>query len=292
MFAGHDRYNAYGAQLAIEGIARMAAGFVVVALAGAAGGFALGLSVALLISVVLTLPGLRGGHRRSATVTAAPESPTRRTQLTILAWMILGGLMMQILVNLAPVIVKADPHQSPGAAGHYLGGLMLARLPLFVFAAVQAALLPGLAHTVADGDREGLRRQLFGLFALIGASMSLFTIALAVAGPSLVDLVYGNRFGLGRSDLVLLAAGTGTAMAAMVVSSAVVAVGAPGRSALMWTAAVAVLAAVLLLPGTLFWRLEISYLAGAAAALAGQLIALLHRTGTAGSSAAIVRGRT
>lgn len=280
VFAGHNRYRAYGAQLAIEGCVRVGAGVVATALAAAAGGFSLALAAAVLISVAFTLTGLRGGHRRTIIRTVTAEDPALRSQLRILAWMVLGGLMMQVLVNVAPVIAKVAPGEAPGAAGHYLGGLMLARMPLFLFAAVQAALLPGLAHTVADGDRGALRRQLRSLLALIALGMGAFTVIMATVGPQLVQLLYGDGFRLGRTDLVLMTIGTAAVMLAMVAGAAVIAVGAYAVAAAGWTVAVIVLALVLLAPGGLFLRLELSYLAGAVAALVIQLGALLRRAGT------------
>ncbi|WP_460599938.1 lipopolysaccharide biosynthesis protein [Flexivirga lutea] len=283
VFAGHNRYGMYGVQLGIEGMVRVAAGLTATVLAGAVGGFSLGLAAALVISVLFTLTGLRGGHRRPVAPTMTVEDPALATQLRILGWMVLGGLMMQVLVNVAPLIVKVAPGSS-GAAGHYLGGLMLARLPLFLFAAVQAALLPGLAHTVADGDRARLARQLRSLLTLVTVAMGAFTLLMAVAGPQLVRLVYGDGFRLGRTDLVLMAAGTAAAILAMVVGAAVIAVGSPAASAFGWTAAVAVLALVLLLPGGLFLRLELSYLAGSVVALVIQLAALVRHTGAAAAA--------
>lgn len=277
VFAGHDRYTAYGAQLAIEGIVRVGAGLLAIAVAASVGGFGLGLAIALLLSVALTLTGLRGGHRRSVAQTVTDEDPALRHQLGILAWMVLGGLMMQVLVNVAPIIAKVAPGAAPAAAGHYLGGLMLARLPLFLFAAIQAALLPGLAHAVAGGDRPAFRRQLRSLLTLIAAGMGVFTLVMAAVGPQLVRLVYGSDFRLGRLDLVLMSIGTAAAMLAMVVGAAVIAVGAPAAAAAGWTVAVLVLGLVMLAPGGLFLRLELSYLAGSVAALAIQLGALVWR---------------
>ena len=278
VFAGHDRYTAYGVQLGLEGVARIVLAAAAVWLTWSLAGFALGLAVALLVSVLVTLRAARGGHRRKFQRTVTAEDPGRRNQLRILGWLIVGALGMQVLVNIGPVIAQATSGSSAGTAGHYLGALMLARLPLFAFAAVQAALLPGLAHTVADGDRRALRRSLRNLFALIGGAMCVFTGILAVAGPWLVHLVYGGSFGLHRLDLVLLAGGTGIAMLAIVAGNAVVAVGAASASAWAWLGSVVVLAVVVvLLPGSIFLRLEMSYIAGVIAALVGQLVAVFVR---------------
>ncbi|MFC6705034.1 lipopolysaccharide biosynthesis protein [Flexivirga alba] len=278
VFAGHDRYTAYGVQLAVEGVARIVLGAIAVWLAWSLAGFALGLAVALLVSVLVTLRAAGGGHRREFETTVATEDSGHRTQLRILGWLILGGLGMQVLVNIGPVIAQATSDGSTGSAGHYLGALMLARLPLFAFAAVQAALLPGLAHTVADGDGRAFRRSLRNLFVLIGGAMVLFTLILAVAGPWLVHVVYGAGFGIHRIDLVLLAIGTGIAMLAIVAGNAVVAVGAASASAWAWIGSVAVLmVVVVLMPGSIFVRLEVSYIAGVTAALVGQLVAVFAR---------------
>jgi O-antigen/teichoic acid export membrane protein len=276
-FAGRDQYGVYGLQLALEGAIRAVAAATAVWFTWSTAGFSLSLAAALAISVIFTLPWLRGGKRNPAT-TLNPNDRSTRDQLSILAWLVFGAAMMQTLTNIGPIVAKLTPNQTPGAAGNYLAGIMLARLPLFVFAAIQAALLPRLARSYSAGDNRGFRRQITNLSVLIVLAMGVFVAVLVAAGPTIVEAVYGGHLGLGRSDLAIMAAATAMIMLTIVAGSGAIAVGAAAASSVSWAVGVAGMAAVLVLwTGPLFTRLEISYLAGATTALLGQVVVLRRR---------------
>lgn len=260
VFAGNGQFGDYGLQMAIEGGARLVT-CIAMAVAGihAAGTFGLLLGGAFVVAVLCTLRRLPKADR------PGPEAPWK--ELTgALGWLVLGSLLSQVLVNVGPVAVKvlAGPGDE-AAAGQLLAGLVLARLPLFLFAAVQAALLPGLAALLAAGQIRqfvsGIRRLLL-ILVLLSVAM---TVVLASAGPEAMRLMFGSEFHLGRVDLVVLSAATGLFMSTNVLSNGLLALQRFGLAAAAWAVGVVVLAAVLLAPLSLFAKVEYSFLGGALA---------------------------
>ena len=97
-------------------------------------------------------------------------------------------------------------------------GVLLARIPLFLFQAVQAALLPRLARLAARGEfvefRAGLRR----LLTLVAAIGVIGTVGALVLGAPIVDLVYGAD--LSGRTMAMLALSSAIYMGAIATSQA------------------------------------------------------------------------
>lgn len=269
IFAGNGQFSVYGVQMALEGVTRLLA-CVILAVAGvhAVGAYGMLLGGAFVVAVLFT------GRCFFQTDQPGPKAPW--TEFTgAVGWLVLGSLLSQVLVNIGPVAVKllAGPENS-AAAGQLLAGLILARLPLFLFAAVQAALLPRLAALIAGGEVQqflsGLRRLLLIVVVLSG----LMTAALAAVGPEAMRLLFGARLQLGRIDLVVLSAATGLFMMTNVLANGLLALQRFGLAALGWAAGVAILVAVIVVPVSLFVRVEYSFLAGTAVSVASCLLLL------------------
>ena len=100
-------------------------------------------------------------------------------------------------------------------------GVLLARIPLFMFQAVQAALLPRLSRLAAKGEllefRAGLRR----LMVLVLAVGVVGTIGAFVLGPFVLEVVYDADL-TGRT-LAMLALGSACYMVALALAQAVIA---------------------------------------------------------------------
>jgi O-antigen/teichoic acid export membrane protein len=259
-FAGSGRFGAYGGQLATEGVTRFLA-CAVLAVTGvhAVGAYGLLLGGAFVASVVATvafLPRLTD-----------PGPQAHWDELTsAIGWLVAGSLLAQVLVNAGPVAVKVlETSGERSAAGQLLAGLVLARLPLFLFAAVQAALLPRLAALIARGEVRQFRSGLARLLAAVAGLGLTTTAVLAAAGPEILRVVFGSRFHLARLDLVLLSAGTGLFMAANVLGNALLALQRFALAAAGWAAGVLLLGILIVVPGPLFPRVERSFLIGAAA---------------------------
>lgn len=272
IFAGNGQFGAYGAQLAAEGGTRFVACVVLVACGvRSVGGYGLVLGAAFVAAVLITAAPLRRTPR------GGPDAPWSEFTGRI-GWLIVGAVLSLGLVNAGPVAVKLLAHGDKTAAGQLLAGLLLARLPLFLFAAVQAALLPSLAADLAAGDTgkfvAGVRRLVLTVAGLSG----VMTLALAAIGPPVMHVLFGAGFRLGRLDLVLLSTATGIYMVATVLSNGLLALKRFGLAALGWTVGVAVFAAVIALHLSLYARLEYSFLA--AVVVAAAVFAVLVRAAT------------
>ena len=125
-----------------------------------------------------------------------------------------SSLLSQVIVNVGVINLKLlSPDSNAAVTAALLSALILAGVPLFVFASLQAALLPALSRAVASGDFPGYRRQLtraLGVVALLGLAGAVPAILL---GPWLVPPLFGVDDVLGRSDFAWLAAGSAVASA-------------------------------------------------------------------------------
>ncbi len=218
LLAGVQAWGRYGLQLGSDGVLRLLA---VLALAGfgsqspSSYAFALVLAAALSVVVLAAQPCRR--------LQSGP-SPTWGDLSSALGWLLTGSIGSLLLLNAGPIAVQllASPEES-AAAGNFVAALVLARVPLFMFAAVQAALLPTLTRWVTeDSPRRYLR-------ALRNLSVAVLVIAMAgvgacvLAGPELLETVFGDDFRTDRVDLVLLAGSTAGFMLMTVLGQALIA---------------------------------------------------------------------
>jgi O-antigen/teichoic acid export membrane protein len=275
--SGTGRFKGYGTYLGADGFIRVM-GAVVCLVAGVtiAGPFGIAIGIAGLLAVPVALrvqkPELEDG----------PESPLSEVG-SALVLLLVASLCAFAIMNIGPVLVKllADDSQS-AAAGHFVNGVVIARIPLFLFQAVQASLLPklsGLASSGQLGDfRSGLRRLLVAVagLAVVG------TIVGAVFGPFVVDTMFPGS-DLGARTMGLLAAGAGLYMLAMACAQALIALGGHADQAAGWfLGCVALAITVLISSQDVFFRVELALLAGSAAALVVMGVLLVRRLTAAG----------
>jgi O-antigen/teichoic acid export membrane protein len=206
-----------------------------------------------------------------------PGPPAPWSEVTVaLAWLLLGSALSMLLMNAGPILVEllATSADDEDAAGRFLAGLIVARVPLFLFQAVQAALLPRLSELAGAGRTDELRRHLGHLLALvagIGVAGTLFALA---AGPQVVRLLFGGDFDLGHRTMGLLGLGSSSFMVALLLAQATIAVGGHRRMALAWLAGVLALVAVAANGNDLFLRVELAAVAGGLTALVAQAVVL------------------
>lgn len=260
--AGVGQFNSYGRQLAVEGLTR--AGLCVVLVLASVhdvDSYGVLLPVGLILSVAATW--------RHTPQLLAPGPPAAWREVSqALTLLLSGSVLAQVLVNAAPVVTKLLSHPSQRAeAGRLLAGLVLARVPLFLFAAVQAALLPSLAAALSRGDRaafvQGLRRLCSALVALTTVSL---VVVLAV-GPPLMRVLFGPLYVMGRPTLVELAGASGLYMLAAVFAQSLVALRAYVETVITWGLGVAAFAALVAAPGHLVGRVSVAFLGGSGIAM-------------------------
>lgn len=259
--SGNGRFRGYSTSLAAEGLFRLV-GCLALAIAGitGAGPYGLVLGLAPFAAAVLAL---RGQHHLTR-----PGPEAAWTELSAsLGWLLAGSVLALALVNAGPLAVKLLATEAEAAeAGRFLAALIVARVPLFLFAAVQAALLPALAATAASGRLDDFQRGLRRLLAVVGGAGAAGTVGAFAVGPEVVALLFGAELALGRVDLVLLAAASAAYMVAMALAQALIALSDPARPAMAWLAGTVVFVAVTALGDDLLLRTEVGLLAGCVAA--------------------------
>jgi O-antigen/teichoic acid export membrane protein len=276
VLSGNNRFGSYGLLLGGDGVIRLllCAVFFVVGV-DSAGLFGLLVAVPPMIALAVSF------YRERDVLTPGPEAPWSEVTRN-LGWLLLGSLGSAFLVNAGPLVAKAlanadetvksatfsvgdNPDEWISKVAAFTFGLLVARVPLFLFQAVQAALLPKLAHLAATGAvaefRSGFRKLLFvvATIAAIGAG------AAYVAGPFVVRLAFHAR--LPSVDLALLAIGAGAYMGAVAIAQALIALKGHAVVAAGWFVGVFALLAALLIQAELIMRVELALLIGSSAAL-------------------------
>src|ERR1039458_8479616 len=270
--AGAGRFGGYATVLMVEGAVRIAAALVLLK-AGVTNGGAYGLAISLpcLIGLAVVLPRQRG--------IAAPGPPARWSELSAaLGWLLTGSLLAQALMNVTPLATKAlFSGGDPTAAGRVLNGLIVARIPLFFFQAIQASLMPKLSADAAAGRFHEFRLLLRRILLLAGLLVMVSVAGMALLGPPILQILFHSSRPLGRGDLALLALGSEGMMAALALAYACIALrGYRGATAGWVSGSVALVLALVVLPGTLL-RVEIAFCVAVAVACAVMGVALTAR---------------
>lgn len=260
--SGSGRFVAYGLVMAIDGGVRLAA-CVALWLAGVdnVGAYAIAVVVSPLVAVAVVVAR---GDGRTDTGPPAPMSEVTGN----LGWLLVGSAMGAALVNAGPLAVDILASSTEAAKVTAFGnGVLLARVPLFLFQAVQAALLPRLARLAAKGDLGEFSEGLRLLMRVVAGVAVLGTLGAFALGPPVLDLVYDG--GLDRRTLTLLALASGLYMLALALAQAVIALRGHSMVAVGWASAVATFLAVTAVAGDdLFLRVEIGLVCASLVALA------------------------
>ncbi len=271
--SGSGRFRAYAVVMGSDGLVR-----IVLCVALAAFGFQsagyYGMAVAISPLFGVAYIASRGNLRTDP----GPEASWAEVTPN-LGWLLIGSVCAAALLNAGPVLTTilapdGEPWDSLVTAFSY--GVLLARIPLFMFQAVQAALLPRLSRLAASGNfvefRAGLRRLLM-LVVAVGVIGSLGALAL---GPFVLKKVYAAD--LAGTTLAILAAGSALYMLAISLAQAIIALKGHKLVAAGW-----VIATVALALGTwlgsddVFRRVEIGLLVSSVAAVASFAVMLYLR---------------
>lgn len=274
LLSGTGRFGRYGAQMAVDGILR-----VVVAAALAASGvrdvaaYGAVLVLAPLAAVLLTTP-----RRRGELVSPGPTI-ARQDVVRAMVVLLVASVASQLLANAGPLVVQilATPGEE-ALAGQFLAALVIARVPVFLFAAVQAVLLPGLASLVGGGDAAGYIRRVSLVTGLTFAIAVAGVLVMWWWGDALVGLLFGDEFGVGRDVTLLIAVSGALFMLAQLCAQALLALGAERWVVAGWVAGLLALVAACFLGGPVTWVVAVALVVGSGGALAVLASALVVRT--------------
>ncbi|HEV3451418.1 MAG TPA: hypothetical protein VG869_09450 [Acidimicrobiia bacterium] len=280
LFAGHGRFGAYGVSMGAEGVIRILP-VAVLAAASVSNPLWYGLCLAG-PPALATLVALRGERDL---LPPGPDAPWSELSAN-LGYLLFGSLFAQIL-GYAPFLgaqVLASSGQR-SAVADFIVGLFLARIPIVLFQAVQAALLPKLAALVSAGRHEDFRDAVRKLVLVVVTIGGVGVLAAATLGPFVGKVLFGGKFHLNDLDLALLAAGSGLFILALTLAQALIALLGHRQAMVAWLVGIAVFAATTAASGSdLFLRVEVGSIVGAAAAAGVMFRALQDRLRTGVSS--------
>ena len=269
--SGSGRFQSYAIVLGADGLVRV---LLCVALAvvgvSSVGAFGLAVAVAPLAGVAIV------AWRRDLRTDPGPPASWQEVTPN-LGWLLLGSLMAASLVNAGPIATNLLAAENEEAFVTRFGqGVILARIPLFLFQAVQAALLPRLARQAAAGEMAEFRSGFKRLMKLVVAVGVAGTVGAWFLGPLAADLLFGAD--LTSRTLAVLAAGSAFYMLGLAIAQAVIALHGHAQVALGWTVGMVTFAvSTWLIEGEVFRRVELGLLIGSASAMLVFALALRNR---------------
>ncbi len=272
--SGQGRFTPFAVVVASDGVMKIAGTVALTAIGiTAAGAYAFAIAVAPLFAVVAI--GLRGSLRTE------PGPPAQWREITQnFGWLLLGTACAAVLLNAGPIAANILASENEAdAVTRFSYGVLLARVPLFMFQAIQASLLPRLARLAAQRSFDEFRRGLRLLVIVVAGIGVAGTIFGALLGPWTLRLVYDAD--LGGRTLTMLALSSALYMMALAVSQAVLALEDHAYVALGW-----VISLITFVIGTwlssddVFQRIEIGLVASSAAAVIAFGLRLRRRLST------------
>ncbi|WP_156993948.1 lipopolysaccharide biosynthesis protein [Pseudonocardia acaciae] len=249
VFAGQRRYGWYGASLAAEGLARLLP-CVALVLLGAANltrfGFAFAAGCGL--AAALTLYGLR----RSPTGDRPDRRPTGVAGMAgaVVLLAFASGLSL-LVANLGPVVLtsRVGPHpEDAELAASFVSLFVLVRIPVFLFAPVQAFLLPGLTAAAERGDAPSVRTRVRAALLAVAAVGGAGVVGAWLLGPWAARVFFGAPLPLPRLVAALLGVSTVAMMAAQILQPALVALGRHRAATGAWLVSAALFVGLLFAP--------------------------------------------
>ena len=280
--AGHRRFELYGGLVLMEASSRcLFALLVAVGIASGQSFVALGMAAAPIVSLMVVPVALaRGQARDDAEVPAADGAEfTLSHGFGFAAAVLLIMVAEQTFLNAGPLLVKATEGERGAAlAGFAFNVLLIARAPLQLFQAVQTSILPHLTRLAAGGEADPFRRSVNVTLVAIAGFAACVALVMLVAGPWVMDLVFGGEFEYDRLGLVLISIGMGLYLGAATLNQALLARGRVREAAACWVVAAAGFVAFLLLAelSDPVLEVEVAYLGGAVV-LGGALYAIYRR---------------
>ena len=262
LLSGRGRFRPYAIYIGGESVIRL---LICIALAiigvETAGWYGLAIGIAPVLAVMLIASqALEGAHE--------PGPPAPWNELTpSLGALLAASVFSMSLMNAALIAAKLLSDDSETAeVKKIFNGVIVARVPLFLFQAVQAAMLPKLAALAGARRFHEFRSSLKSLLQAVVAIGIAGAIGGFVLGPLVVKIAFDVE--LSHLDVGLLAASTGFFIVAMSLAQALIALEDQGRVALGWLAGLVVFIIVTALGNDLLLRLEMASVVSSFAAAA------------------------
>ena len=272
--SGNGRFRAYAIVMGADGVVRIVL-CLVFAGVGIEGIGPYGLLVATSPLIGVAWVASRGELRTQE------GPPAEWAEVTPnLGWLLLGSVFAAGLVNAGPMAATllGDPSQSQ-LVSWFGYGVLMARVPLFLFQAVQAALLPRLSRLAARNELAEFRAGFRKLMLIVLAVGVFGTLAAYVLGPIVLEKVF--KADLTNQTMAMLALASALYMVALAMAQAVIALRGHALVALGWGIGMAAfMITTWLSSDELFRRIEIGLLASSIAAMIAFGFALRHKLAT------------
>jgi len=269
--AGIGEFRLYGLQMGLDGGLRiaLAAALGVAAAAGLRSPDLFGL-ILIVAPLLATLIAARPTRR---VVTSGP--PATGTELGHgLAPLIVSALLGQCVLNAPVVAARLLAPADVALAAALLSALILIRVPIFIFAALQASLLSGLATAAAAGDLATFGRMLRQACVVVTGLMVVGGIPAILLGPWLIGALFAAPDVLGWFDFAILAAGTLGYLLTLVLGQGALSLRRHRFQMGAWIVGTVALVVVTLVPGDVRLRVEWAYAISTWVVVAGLALAL------------------
>jgi O-antigen/teichoic acid export membrane protein len=277
--SGNGRFGAYGLMHGSEGTVRiLACGVLFAAGVSAVGywGFALATPPALAVLI-----SLRGQHDL---LVPGPEAPYSELS-GALAWLLLGSVLAQLLsyasvfgVNFYKTAGESD------LAANFITGLFIARVPLLMFQAVQAALLPKLAGLASEGKHDDFRVGMKRLIMVVIVLCTTGVVAATLVGPWFGQKLFASKWDLGNRDMFLLTLAATFFILALTMAQGLIALKGYKETAFAWIAGIVAFVVVVSLGSDLILRNELAFLSGGVVAALSMALLLFPRMRRGGAT--------
>jgi O-antigen/teichoic acid export membrane protein len=264
VLAGTRNFLSYGAVLGSEGVARLLICGVLLGFGARSPGF-FGLAVGLAPFVAVGV----GWRSSSVHLEPGPPEPWGPTTKAIL-YLLGGSACRQFLIVMAPLAVQVlSTTADRGTTGRFLAAFTLTRVPLFLFSAALAALLPKLAAQASAGAKREFSSVLLRLSYGVGLMTAVAASLSATIGPAMLRFFFGSSYSVGGGELLLLSVGCGAYLLASVLSYGLIAISGQSLTTRAWAAGCLVrIAFIALSPHLgLVTRVAVGFLAGNVASL-------------------------
>jgi O-antigen/teichoic acid export membrane protein len=276
--AGNARFGSYGLLLGGEGALRVAFAAVLAVIGiKAAGPYGVSLIAASVVAILIAVVGRRGLLK--------PGPPAPWSEIThALGFLLIASVFTQFLLSVGAVAVQLLATKAQeSAAGRFQLSRIVAFVPIFLFQAVQSALLPKLSALATAGRHREFQNLLVRLLVLMGGLGAVAIAGFTILGPTVTRILFGHGFELTNLDFALLSASCIGFIFTQIFGYALISLSGYRRVALGWTCGAVAFIVVLVAGSSLFLRVELGLLAGAlasSAVMAALLLPLLRERST------------
>jgi O-antigen/teichoic acid export membrane protein len=261
VMSGLGRFRPYSVYVGAEGGLRFLA-CVSLAVIGvrSVGLYGIALGISPMFAVMLAMRNQRD------VITPGPDAPVSELSQSLGA-LLVASVLAQGLMNAGVVAVQLLAHKGQDElVSAFALTSVVARIPLFLFQAVQAALLPKLSALAAAGRLQEFKAGFRKLMLVVSVVGGAGTLGAWVVGPMAVHVVF--KVTMSHTDLFLLALGSAVYMLAISIAQALIALHSQKLTAAGWLFGTVAFVVVTALGSDLYLRVELGLLASSVAAFA------------------------